>query len=227
MFGLRDPAKAGEYAATGPRDAAESADAVVIAVPYGAVPDVAAGLGPLTGKIVIDATNPLIYSDGARELAVGFDTSAGEQLQALLPEARVVKALNQVGFGVMEDASGFVHPPVMFMAGDDDAAKETVAGLLSDIGFEPIDAGALRPLPAAGADGDGVDQPDADARTRPELGVRGAAAPAKGWLITPSIGSRRTGRAAPSSGSCRWRCAGSRRQRRHRPASTIWRSCPP
>ena len=55
----------------------------------------------------------------------------------------MVKTLNQVGAEVMEDTSGFAHPPAMFMAGDDEDAKRTVAVLLTDIGFQPLDAGPL------------------------------------------------------------------------------------
>jgi hypothetical protein len=61
-----------------------------------------------------------------------------------LPQARVVKTLNQVGAEIMENATSLSARPVMFVAGDDDAAKRTVISLVYDLGFEALDAGALR-----------------------------------------------------------------------------------
>jgi 8-hydroxy-5-deazaflavin:NADPH oxidoreductase len=71
--------------------ASASAEVVVLAVPWPAVAAVLAGLGPLDGKILVDATNPLTAK---LELAVGFDDSAGETVARLAPGARVVKAFN-------------------------------------------------------------------------------------------------------------------------------------
>ena len=73
----------------------------------------------------------------------GHTTSGGATLQSWLPGTRVVKTLNQVGAEIMDSAHAMPVRPVMFMAGDDAAAKQTVAGLLTDIGFEPLDAGGL------------------------------------------------------------------------------------
>jgi predicted dinucleotide-binding enzyme len=61
-----------------------------------------------------------------------------------LPGAKVVKTFNQVGANMMTEGRRFEQPPVMFLAGDDETAKSTVAGLVSELGFEPLDAGALR-----------------------------------------------------------------------------------
>jgi predicted dinucleotide-binding enzyme len=60
-----------------------------------------------------------------------------------LPDARVVKTLNQVGAEMMADSSRLPHRPVMFMAGNDAAAKTSVASVLSDLGFEALDAGDI------------------------------------------------------------------------------------
>jgi predicted dinucleotide-binding enzyme len=95
-------------------------------------------MGPLAGKILIDATNPVARTDHGPDLALGFTDSAAEALARLVPQARVIKTLNQVGAEVMEDTSGFAHPPVMFMAGDDEDAKRVVSTLLADLGFEPL-----------------------------------------------------------------------------------------
>lgn len=130
--------------ATSPQQAAAAADIVILALPWAAAETAVAGLGNLSGKVVIDCMNPLGMRDGALGLLLGFDTSGAEQLARWLPGARIVKTLNQVGAEVMADTSGFAVPPVMFMAGDDQEAKTIVAGLLTDLGFDPHDAGALR-----------------------------------------------------------------------------------
>lgn len=117
------------------------ADLVVLAVPYAAVRSVAAELADkVPGKPIIDASNPMT-PDGSG-LAV-TTRSGAEELQALLPEASVVKAFNTVF------ATNQADPVVDgldldgFYAGDDEAAKGVVAGLLKSIGYRPIDAGGL------------------------------------------------------------------------------------
>ena len=119
------------------------AEVIVLAVPYAALQELAPQIAPATGKIIIDCTNPIAMGSDGMGLALGHTTSGGEALQAALPDAQVVKALNQVGAEVMADTQGFAHPPVQFLAGDDEMAKERVAALLVDLGFEPLDAGDL------------------------------------------------------------------------------------
>jgi 8-hydroxy-5-deazaflavin:NADPH oxidoreductase len=126
-----------------PADAAASGEVVVLALPWQAAESAVKGLGSLKGKIVIDCINPLAMRDGRLGLDRGFNTSGAEALAAWVPEARIVKTLNQVGAEMMEDNSALPHRPAMFMAGNDAAAKSTVAALLSDLGFEPFDAGDL------------------------------------------------------------------------------------
>jgi predicted dinucleotide-binding enzyme len=94
--------------------------------------------------MLIDATNPLTFGPGGFTLALGFDRSGGEEVARLAQGARVVKTLNTVGSGVMDKARGYPVPPAMFLAGDDEAAKAEAAGLLTDLGFSPIDAGGLK-----------------------------------------------------------------------------------
>jgi predicted dinucleotide-binding enzyme len=126
-----------------PSDAVAAADAVILALPWSAVETAVAGLGDLSGRIVIDCTNPLGRVGGALGLTLGHTTSGGEVLQALLPAARVVKTLNQVGAEIMGRNAHLPQRPVMFMAGNDAAAKAQVAGLLRDLGFDPLDAGGI------------------------------------------------------------------------------------
>jgi 8-hydroxy-5-deazaflavin:NADPH oxidoreductase len=132
----------GAKAAPTGREAIESADVVVLAVPYSGVPDVIdeAG-GALTGKIVIDATNPL-KADYSGLVTEG--TSGAEEIQRWAPGARVVKALNT------QLASRQADPRVAgglrvdgYVAADDVEAKEKVLALAGDIGLHPVDAGGL------------------------------------------------------------------------------------
>ena len=150
-LGARDPGADGVSrlaADTGattdtPRGAAEAADIVILALPWAAAPAAIADLGPLAGQVVIDCMNPLGMVDGALGLMIGHTTSGAEVVQSLLPQARVVKTLNQVGAEIMARNDHLPHRPVQFMAGDDGAAKAMTADLLRDLGFDPLDAGGL------------------------------------------------------------------------------------
>jgi 8-hydroxy-5-deazaflavin:NADPH oxidoreductase len=120
--------------------AAGAAEVLVLAVPWPAVAEAVSSLGPLAGKILIDATNPLTAK---LELAVGGNDSAGETVARLAPGARVVKAFNTTGAENMANASAFAARPMMPVAGDDAAAKAAVRTLAEDLGFEAVDAGPL------------------------------------------------------------------------------------
>ncbi len=102
-----------------------------------------AGRARFAGKVVIDATNPLDFSGGGPALAVGHSDSGGEQLQRLLPEARVVKAFNTVGNALMIDPDLPDDRPTMFIAGEDADAKALVADALADFGWHGLDVGGI------------------------------------------------------------------------------------
>lgn len=148
-FGVPDPADP-KYRALPrerlhiPSHAARDAAAVVLATPWPATEAAVKGLGPLSGKIVIDCTNPLGIGPSGLELVLGFDTSAGERVASWARGASVFKSLNQTGAENMEKASRFPVRPVMFVAGDDEAKKPTVLALIAKLGFEAVDAGPLR-----------------------------------------------------------------------------------
>ncbi len=121
---------------------AAKADAVVLAVPYRAAADALKAAGDLSGKVVVDITNPV---GPELSLAVGMTTSAAEEIQKLVPKARVVKAFNTIFaelYGL--DLGPDDIPPQVLYAGDDAAAKDRVAGMIKAMGFEPLDAGPLR-----------------------------------------------------------------------------------
>ncbi len=124
-------------------EAAHDADVIVLATPFGAVDAALAVAGDLAGKILIDCTNPLRMGASGLELSLGFDRSGAEHVASLARGASVFKTLNQVGFEVMADATGYAAKPVMFVAGDDQARKPVVMQLVSDLGFQVIDAGGL------------------------------------------------------------------------------------
>jgi predicted dinucleotide-binding enzyme len=121
-------------------DAAKGADVVVLATPYAANKDALAAAGDLSGKILIDVTNPIGPNFS---LAVGLTSSGAEEVAKLAPRAKVYKAMNQVGFEVMANPVFTAGKPVMFVAGDEAAGKKVVLDLVSSLGFEAIDAGEL------------------------------------------------------------------------------------
>jgi predicted dinucleotide-binding enzyme len=122
------------------------ADMVVNALPWIEVEKI---LKPhaksLAGKIILDATNPIKM--GAAELSeglvIGHTTSAGEQVKQFAPQSIVVKALNTIGWEIMENPGIVPSKPVAFICGDE-AGKAAVSSLISALGLEPCDVGALK-----------------------------------------------------------------------------------
>jgi predicted dinucleotide-binding enzyme len=144
---VRDPAgdnaaalKQQGFGIVATRDAATAGDVIVLSVPWPALPAAVKSLGPLAGKIVVDATNPLAPD---MSLAIGHNDSAGETVARLAPGARVVKAFNTTGANNMADSRYGAGKLVMLVAGDDAQAKTTVTSLAYDLGFEGVDAGPL------------------------------------------------------------------------------------
>src|SRR4029078_715270 len=95
------------------------------------------------GKVLLDASDPLDFSSGGPGLFVGTNDSLGERIQRLVPRARVVKGLNIVAADVMVDPTLTGGDPDMFIAGDDDNAKQTVAALLAEFGWPVVDLGGI------------------------------------------------------------------------------------
>ena len=150
ILGSRDAARAAETAATLGANvsgqsiaaAAAASDVIVLAVPFDAAAAALAAAGDLTGKIVIDIINPLTADYSG--LTIGHTTSAGEEVQKLAPTAKVVKAFNTLFASVLQ-AGGKVNgtPATVFIAGDDEAARKTVAAIVAKSGLLPLEAGAL------------------------------------------------------------------------------------
>ncbi len=140
MRGLVARAGGGARAVTA-AEAASQSDVVLLATPWPATREIVSSLGSLAGKVLIDATNPLLPRLAGLEY--GTVTSGGEQVAAWAPGAHVVKAFNTVGYNVMANPSFGGAPAVMFYCGDDTVAKETVRALAGELGFDPRDAGPL------------------------------------------------------------------------------------
>ena len=147
-FGSRDPeslsdlvAKAGANAqAATQEEAAAFGDVVLEAIPFHAVPELPHD--SLAGKVVLSASNYYPERDG--EINLGGRTQS-EWVASHLPQTRLVKAFNMMQAGVMEElADGGGTPGLaIFLASDDDEAKQTAAQLVRDAKFEPVDAGTL------------------------------------------------------------------------------------
>ncbi len=122
-------------------DAVAQSEVVVLAVPWQAAESVVQA-ADLSGKVVIDATNPL--KPDLSGLAVSGDTSAAERIQQLQPQARVVKAFNTIGALYLGNAhiEGLLADG--FYCGDDVEAKKITAELIADAGLHPQDVGSLR-----------------------------------------------------------------------------------
>lgn len=104
----------------------------------------AAGPDHFTGKILIDATNPLDFSKGVPPtLAVSGNDSGGEIVQRTVPKAHVVKAFNIVGNAHMFRPDFPGGPPDMFFCGNDESSKKAVATLLTEFGWNPVDIGGI------------------------------------------------------------------------------------
>jgi 8-hydroxy-5-deazaflavin:NADPH oxidoreductase len=99
----------------------------------------AAGHANLSGKVLVDVSNPLDFSKGAPpRLFVGNDDSLGERIQRAFPSVRVVKTLNTVNCLVMVDPARVPGDHTMFLCGDDPAAKATVQQLLQSFGWRDL-----------------------------------------------------------------------------------------
>ncbi len=125
--------------ATTPANAVRDADIVVLAVPGMLVAEITQGLGDLSGKIIIDPTNPLKQTDSG--LVHGVATSNAEIIQEMAAGAYVVKAFNALSWRTMVDPDSSGGPVSIPLAGNSDDAKATVALLVEGMGLEAIDVG--------------------------------------------------------------------------------------
>jgi 8-hydroxy-5-deazaflavin:NADPH oxidoreductase len=138
--------EAGHKARAGtPAEAAQNADALLIAVHWLRMDHVLKLAGDISGKVIVTCSLPM--DAGNTRLVIGRTSSGAEELAKKVPKAKVVCAFNtvpsEVLFGVYE-AKRRTNRPSLIYCGDDVPSKEVAAVLMSDVGFEPIDAGPLR-----------------------------------------------------------------------------------
>jgi predicted dinucleotide-binding enzyme len=163
-LGSRTPEKLKDWADANPKgktgtfaDAAAFAEVIVLAVKGSAAWEALrrAGEPNLAGKVVIDTCNPIADappSKGVLKFFTDLNQSLMEQLQRQFTEARLVKAFNSVGQGLMVNPQFPGSKPTMFICGEDEDAKKTVTGILDQFGWETADMGgaeaarAIEPL---------------------------------------------------------------------------------
>jgi predicted dinucleotide-binding enzyme len=127
-------------------EAATFGEVVVLATLWSGTESAITLAGPqnLKGKVVIDVTNPLVFTPNAPPaLVLGHTNSGGEQVQRWLRGARVVKAFNSVGYAHMFKPSFPGGPPDMFICGNDADAKKLVTEILTGFGWLSIDIGGI------------------------------------------------------------------------------------
>jgi len=126
------------------REAAEFADLVIVAIPFHRIEELPPDV--FEGKIVVDATDYYPDRDGSRPEIESGEVTSSEVLARHLSGARVVKAFNALNLRTIGSVGHLVDdvdPMAVPIAGDDAVAKATVGQLVVDLGFEPVDAGAL------------------------------------------------------------------------------------
>jgi len=153
-FGVRTPnaekvqalikSLGGKARAGTPAEAAAFGDMIVLTTPWPQAEAAIRSLGNVSGKIILDATNPLAMGPDGLGLEIGHSISAGEKVQGWAQGASVFKTLNTTGFANMANPVFHGVKSVMFVAGDDAANKPKVVALVAALGFEVIDAGPLR-----------------------------------------------------------------------------------
>jgi 8-hydroxy-5-deazaflavin:NADPH oxidoreductase len=130
-------------AATNAEAAAGRANLVMLALRPEALPALVPTLGGLAGKVVMDPMNAFQMVDGYPQPSPDVQTSIAEQLQALLPNAKIVKAFNTPSVRNVIDPSRVDGPFTIPLAGTDADSKARVAELVSELGLQPVDTGPL------------------------------------------------------------------------------------
>jgi len=135
--------KLGGATRAGTREEAAQADVVLLAVPWQQWETALSDLPPWDGRILIDATNAIVFPEFRPADLNG--TTSSEVVASLAPGARVVKAMNTLAREVLaSDPHEAGGQRVLFLSGDDHGAKKEVSGLLTKAGFTAIDLGGLR-----------------------------------------------------------------------------------
>jgi predicted dinucleotide-binding enzyme len=146
VLGVSNQAAAADFAksvggsVTDYKSAVLAADIVILALPYGVALELVKTL-PLNGKIVVDITNP-VKADFSG-LSIGHTTSAAEEIQAAVPGSKVVKGFNTIFASVFDAPAASTATVPVFLAGNDAAAVDAVAELVTAAGFAVEKVGGL------------------------------------------------------------------------------------
>src|SRR5881628_2639037 len=135
----------GKARAGAPREAAQQANAVLLAVHWSRVDEVLNQAGDLSGKVIVSCSLPMNADD--TDLVIAHTSSGAEALAKRVPKARVVSAFGTVPSEVLFDvfaARRKATKPSLVYCGDDARSKKVAAQLIRDVGFDPVDAGPLR-----------------------------------------------------------------------------------
>src|SRR5437879_6641271 len=135
----------GKARAGTPRQAAQEADAILLAVHWSRVDDVLQQAGDVSGKVMVSCSLPMNADD--TDLVIAHTSSGAEALAKKLPKARIVSSFNTIPSEVLfvvSEARRRKSRPSLVYCGDHARSKQLAAGLIRDIGFEPVDAGPLR-----------------------------------------------------------------------------------
>ena len=146
MFGVRNLQSHNELVNSGVKvgtigEAASFADVIVLAIPWMAVEETIKSAGHLSGKILIDPTNP-IKAD-LTGLIIESSTSAAEEIAKWAKDSKVVKAFNSIGAKTLDNLQFGLVRADAFICGDDFKSKTVVKKLATEIGFDTVDAGPL------------------------------------------------------------------------------------
>jgi len=124
-------------------EAVEAGDIIFLAVPHKVIDQVISTLGPLDDKIVVDMSN--CFTSDFSGLTLGYDTSAAEEIAKQIPTAKIVKAFNTIFATILQKGLDFDgQKPSIFIASDDETAKQTISSLIESIGLLPVDCGELK-----------------------------------------------------------------------------------
>ena len=155
MLGTRSVEKLAEWQSKHPgakigsfAEAAAFGEVLVLAVKGDAALDVLrlAGSQALAGKVMVDTTNPIAAAppvNGVLRYFTSLDESLMERIQKAHPDVRLVKAFNSVGNARMVNPQYAGGRPTMFICGNDAAAKQSVGGMLDQVGWETLDLGSV------------------------------------------------------------------------------------
>jgi 8-hydroxy-5-deazaflavin:NADPH oxidoreductase len=155
QIGTREPEKLkdflsghnGKISAVNSSDATKWAEVIVIATKWTGTENAIklAGIENFKGKIVVDVTNPIVFKEQGKApvLDIAYPGSAGQHIQNLLPDSKVVKAFNIVTAHYMASPKLQEGTPVMFFAGNDEGAKKTVIEIAKNWGWDVSDLGGI------------------------------------------------------------------------------------